>query len=59
MQHVPYKGASEVMTGMLSGSVEVMFVTPPSVMGLIRRGTRARARLHRHASRFRRFPTCR
>ena len=36
MEHVPYKGASEVMTGMLSGSVEVMFVTPPSVMGLIK-----------------------
>src|SRR6478672_279581 len=36
MQHVPYKGASEVMTGMLSGSVEVMFVTPPSVMGLLK-----------------------
>lgn len=35
MQHIPYKGASEVMTGMLSGSVEVMFVTPPSVMGLL------------------------
>ncbi|HXX06518.1 MAG TPA: tripartite tricarboxylate transporter substrate-binding protein, partial [Pseudolabrys sp.] len=33
MQHIPYKGASEVMTGMLSGSIEVMFVTPPSVMG--------------------------
>jgi tripartite-type tricarboxylate transporter receptor subunit TctC len=39
MQHVPYKGASEVMNGMLSGSVEVMFVTPPSVMGLIKAGT--------------------
>jgi len=38
MQHIPYKGASEVMTGMLSGSVEVMFVTPPSVMGLIKDG---------------------
>ena len=35
MQHIPYKGASEVMTGMLSGSVEVMFVTPPSVVGLL------------------------
>jgi len=35
MQHIPYKGASEVMTGMLSGTVEVMFVTPPSVMGLL------------------------
>jgi tripartite-type tricarboxylate transporter receptor subunit TctC len=38
MQHVPYKGASEVMTGMLGGSVEVMFVTPPSVMGLVKDG---------------------
>jgi tripartite-type tricarboxylate transporter receptor subunit TctC len=39
MQHVPYKGASEVMNGMLNGSVEVMFVTPPSVIGLIKAGT--------------------
>lgn len=38
MEHVPYKGASEVMTGLLSGSVQVMFVTPPSVMGLIKDG---------------------
>jgi len=38
MQHVPYKGASEVMTGLLSGSVQMMFVTPPSVMGLIKDG---------------------
>ena len=38
MQHIPYKGASEVMTAMLGGSVNVMFVTPPSVMGLIKSG---------------------
>ena len=38
MQHIPYKGASEVMNAMLSGSVNVMFVTPPSVMGLIKNG---------------------
>ncbi len=38
MQHIPYKGASEVLTAMLGGSVEVMFVTPPSVMGLIKDG---------------------
>jgi tripartite-type tricarboxylate transporter receptor subunit TctC len=38
LQHVPYKGASEVMTALLGGSVQVMFVTPPSVMGLIRDG---------------------
>jgi tripartite-type tricarboxylate transporter receptor subunit TctC len=38
MQHIPYKGASEVMTGLLGGAVQVMFVTPPSVMGLIKDG---------------------
>ena len=38
MQHIPYKGASEVMNGMLSGTVQVMFVSPPSVMGLIKDG---------------------
>jgi tripartite-type tricarboxylate transporter receptor subunit TctC len=38
LQHVPYKGASEVMTALLGGSVNVMFVTPPSVMGLIKEG---------------------
>jgi tripartite-type tricarboxylate transporter receptor subunit TctC len=38
MQHIPYKGASEVMTALLGGSVQVMFVTPPSVMGLIKDG---------------------
>jgi len=36
MQHVPYKGASEVMNALLNGSVQVMFVTPPSVMGLLK-----------------------
>ena len=39
MEHVPYKGAAEVMTGLLSGAVQVMFVTPPSVVGLIKQGT--------------------
>ncbi len=38
MQHIPYKGASEVMTALLGGSVQVMFVTPPSVMGLVKDG---------------------
>ena len=47
LQHVPYKGASEVMTALLGGSVQVMFVTPPSVMGLIKDGRVRRARLHR------------
>jgi tripartite-type tricarboxylate transporter receptor subunit TctC len=39
VQHIPYKGASEVMTALLGGSVDVMFVTPPSVIGLIKQGT--------------------
>jgi tripartite-type tricarboxylate transporter receptor subunit TctC len=38
IDHIPYKGASEVMAGLLGGSVQVMFVTPPSVMGLIKDG---------------------
>jgi tripartite-type tricarboxylate transporter receptor subunit TctC len=38
MQHVPYKGASEVSAALLGGNVQVMFVTPPSVMGLLRDG---------------------
>lgn len=38
MEHVPYKGTSEVMTGLLGGSIDVMFVTPPSVLGLLKDG---------------------
>ena len=38
LDHVPYKGASEVMGGLLNGSIQVMFVTPPSVMALIKDG---------------------
>src|SRR5665811_2257127 len=38
MQHVPYKGASEVMTALLGGSVQVMIVSPPSTMGLLKDG---------------------
>lgn len=36
--HVPYKGASEVMAGLLGGSVQMMMVTPPSVMSLVKDG---------------------
>ena len=36
LQHVPYKGSSEVMTALLGGSVQVMFVTPVSVVGLVK-----------------------
>jgi len=38
MQHIPYKGVSEVMTSMLGGNVNVMFASPPSVLGLIKSG---------------------
>jgi len=38
MQHIPYKGASEVLTGLLGNNVHMMFVTPPSVMGAIQAG---------------------
>jgi tripartite-type tricarboxylate transporter receptor subunit TctC len=38
MQHVPYKGASEVLTALLGGSIDMMFVTPPSVIGAIQAG---------------------
>ncbi|MGC1779906.1 MAG: tripartite tricarboxylate transporter substrate binding protein [Xanthobacteraceae bacterium] len=38
MEHVPYKGASEVAAALLAGNIDVMFVTPPSVMGLINDG---------------------
>jgi len=55
MQHIPYKGASEVMTGMLSGSIEVMFVTPPSVLGLLKEG-RVRALAFTGSKPFPAFP---
>ena len=38
LQHVPYKGASEVATALLGGSVQLMFVTPVSVTGLVKDG---------------------
>ena len=55
MEHVPYKGASEVMTGLLSGAVQVMFVTPPSVMGLLKEG-RVRALAFTGSKPFPAFP---
>ncbi len=38
MEHVPFKGASEVSAALLGGDISVMFVTPPSVMGLVKSG---------------------
>ena len=38
MEHVPFKGASEVSAALLGGDINVMFVTPPSVIGLVKSG---------------------
>jgi len=38
LEHIPYKGASEVSTALLGGSIQVMFVTPPSVLALVKAG---------------------
>jgi tripartite-type tricarboxylate transporter receptor subunit TctC len=38
MEHVPFKGASEVSAALLGRNIDVMFVTPPSVLGLIKDG---------------------
>ena len=55
LQHVPYKGASEVMTALLGGSVQVMFVTPVSVVGLVKDG-RVRALAFTGTKPFPEFP---
>lgn len=55
MQHVPYKGAADVMTALLGGSLQVMFVTPPSVVGLIESG-RVRALTYTGTEPFPAFP---
>jgi tripartite-type tricarboxylate transporter receptor subunit TctC len=55
MEHVPYKGSSEVMVGLLSGAIQVMFVTPPSVMGLLKDG-RVRALAFTGSKPFPAFP---
>jgi tripartite-type tricarboxylate transporter receptor subunit TctC len=52
---VPYKGSSEVMTALLGGSVQVMFVTPFSVVGLVKEG-RVRALAFTGTKPFPEFP---
>jgi tripartite-type tricarboxylate transporter receptor subunit TctC len=39
MEHVPFRGASDVTTALLAGTIQVMFVTPPSVLSLVQAGT--------------------
>jgi tripartite-type tricarboxylate transporter receptor subunit TctC len=38
MEHLPFKGASEVAVALLNGSIDVMFVTPSSVIALVKDG---------------------
>jgi tripartite-type tricarboxylate transporter receptor subunit TctC len=38
MEHIPYRGTSEVATALLAGNIHTMFVTPPSVLGLAKEG---------------------
>lgn len=38
LEHVPYRGASEVVNALLQGSIQVAFLTPASVLGLIEEG---------------------
>ena len=38
MEHIPFKGASEVAVALLNGSIDVMFVTPSSVIALVKDG---------------------
>jgi tripartite-type tricarboxylate transporter receptor subunit TctC len=39
MVHVPYRGGAPALTDLLSGQVQVMFASAPSVIGYIRAGT--------------------
>jgi tripartite-type tricarboxylate transporter receptor subunit TctC len=38
MEHIPFKGASEVLTALLSGNIDMMFVTPTSALPLVKEG---------------------
>ena len=38
MEHVPYRGASEVLTALLQGSIQVTFLTPATTVALIEEG---------------------
>ena len=38
LEHVPYRGASEVVTALLQGSIQVTFLTPTSAVALVEEG---------------------
>jgi len=37
--HIPYKGAGEAVTGLVSGQVELLITAPPTIMSLAQAGT--------------------
>jgi len=55
MVHVPYRGAAPAITGLISGDVQVMFMTPPSSLPFIE-GEKIRALGYTGARRFARLP---
>ena len=55
MQHVPYRGASQALTALIAGDVQVMFMTPPAAMPYIE-GGKIRALAYTGAKRFARLP---
>jgi tripartite-type tricarboxylate transporter receptor subunit TctC len=38
MEHVPFRGAAEVLTALMQGSIQVMFVTPTAAVPLVKEG---------------------
>jgi tripartite-type tricarboxylate transporter receptor subunit TctC len=38
MEHVPFKGSSEVLTALMGGSIDVMFITPTAAVPLVQAG---------------------
>jgi tripartite-type tricarboxylate transporter receptor subunit TctC len=38
LEHVPYRGASEVVNALLQGSIQVAFLTPATTMALVEQG---------------------
>jgi len=55
MLHVPYRGASQALTALIAGDVQVMFMTPPASMPYIE-GGKIRALAYTGAKRFERLP---
>jgi tripartite-type tricarboxylate transporter receptor subunit TctC len=55
MLHVPYRGASQALTALIAGDVQVMFMTPPAAMPYIE-GGKIRPLAYTSDKRFARLP---